>query len=110
MFSAEGRRITAYVKLAKLFPRHELPRLATEALQASPNVISTVAKRPLHCRQGPRLRLQAPAKDHCLYFPHPFEMGSSVVIFECPGIAECVNKKEVGGVGQIAEYHDPNAP
>ncbi len=43
VFSAEGPRVTAYMNLAKVFPRHVLPKLAREALQASPDGISTTA-------------------------------------------------------------------
>lgn len=42
VFSSDGPRVTAYMNLAKLFPRHELPKLARAALQASPDGISTV--------------------------------------------------------------------
>jgi hypothetical protein len=42
VFSAEGPRVTAYMNLAKLFPRHSLPKLAQEALEANPDGISTV--------------------------------------------------------------------
>ena len=43
MFSADGPRVTAYMNLSRLFPRHELPRLAQEALAASPAGVSTKA-------------------------------------------------------------------
>ena len=43
VFSADGPRVTAYMNLSRLFPRHELPNLAKEALAASPAGISTVA-------------------------------------------------------------------
>ena len=43
VFSAEGPRATAYMNLAKLFPRHELPKLARTALEASPGGISTIS-------------------------------------------------------------------
>jgi hypothetical protein len=43
VFSADGPRVTAYMNLAKLFPRHELPKLARVALEASPAGLSTVA-------------------------------------------------------------------
>lgn len=43
VFSADGVRVTAYMNLAKLFPRHELPRLAQEALASSPAGVSTKA-------------------------------------------------------------------
>jgi hypothetical protein len=42
VFSAEGPRVTAYMNLAKLFPRHSLPKMAMEALEANPDGISTV--------------------------------------------------------------------
>ena len=42
VFSADGPRVTAYMNLSKLFPRHELPKMAQEALAASPDGISTV--------------------------------------------------------------------
>ncbi len=42
VFSAEGPKVTAYMNLAKLFPRHILPRIAKEALDANPEGISTV--------------------------------------------------------------------
>lgn len=42
VFSAEGVKVTAYMHLSRLFPRYELPRLAGEALAASPGGISTV--------------------------------------------------------------------
>ena len=42
VFSAEGPRVTAYMNLAKLFPRNSLPKLAQEALEANPDGISTV--------------------------------------------------------------------
>lgn len=43
VFSAEGPRVTAYMYLAKLFPRHLLPKLAREAVAALPDGISTTA-------------------------------------------------------------------
>ena len=43
VFSADGPRVTAYMNLSRLFPRHELPKLAKEALAASPAGLSTVA-------------------------------------------------------------------
>ena len=43
VFSADGPRVTAYMNLSRLFPRHELPRLAQEALAASPAGVSTKA-------------------------------------------------------------------
>jgi hypothetical protein len=42
LFSAEGPKATAYMNLARVFPRYELPKLAREALAASPDGISTV--------------------------------------------------------------------
>ncbi len=43
VFSADGPKITAYMNFGRLLPRHELPRLAMEALQASPDGMSTTA-------------------------------------------------------------------
>jgi hypothetical protein len=43
VFSADGPRVTAYMNLSRLFPRHELPRLTREALAASPAGVSTKA-------------------------------------------------------------------
>ena len=43
VFSAEGPRVTAYMNLSRLFPRHLLPKLAKDALAASPAGVSTVA-------------------------------------------------------------------
>jgi len=43
VFSAEGPRVTAYMNLARLFPRKELPKLAKAALDAAPDGLSTVA-------------------------------------------------------------------
>ncbi len=43
VFSAEGPKVTAYMNLAKLFPRHELPKLARQALETSPEGVSTTA-------------------------------------------------------------------
>jgi hypothetical protein len=40
VFSAEGPWVTAYLNLAKLFPRHSLPKLAQEALEVNPEGIS----------------------------------------------------------------------
>lgn len=42
VFSTEGVKVTAYMNLHKLFPRFTLPKLAQEALTASPGGISTV--------------------------------------------------------------------
>lgn len=42
VFSAEGPKVTAYMNLHRLFPRHELPKLARAALDAAPDGISTV--------------------------------------------------------------------
>ncbi len=42
VFSADGPRVTAYMNLSRLFPRHELPKLAKEALTASPAGVSTI--------------------------------------------------------------------
>lgn len=43
VFSADGPRVTAYMNLARLFPRHELPKLAKTALDPAPDGLSTVA-------------------------------------------------------------------
>ena len=43
VFSADGPRVTAYMNLSRLFPRHELPKLAKAALEAAPDGLSTVA-------------------------------------------------------------------
>lgn len=43
VFSADGPRVTAYMNLSRLFPRHELPRLAKVALEAAPDGLSTTA-------------------------------------------------------------------
>jgi hypothetical protein len=43
VFSADGPRVTAYMNLSRLFPRHELPKPATAALDAAPDGLSTVA-------------------------------------------------------------------
>jgi hypothetical protein len=40
VFQSRGPNVTAYMQLAALFPRHELPRLAREALAASPDGIT----------------------------------------------------------------------
>ena len=42
VFSADGPRVTAYMNLSRLFPRHLLPKLAKAALGASPAGVSTV--------------------------------------------------------------------
>ena len=42
VFSSEGPKVTAYMNMSRVFPRHELPKLAKAALQASPDGISTV--------------------------------------------------------------------
>jgi hypothetical protein len=42
VFSGEGYRVTAYMNLSRLFPRHELPKMARAALAGSPEGISTV--------------------------------------------------------------------
>jgi hypothetical protein len=55
MFSADGRCVIACTNLAKLFPRHELPRPAQEALAASPAGIFTKATAcPCHRSEGGR--------------------------------------------------------
>ena len=41
VFSAEGVRVTAYMNLTRLFPRHELPRMAMEAFAASNGQLTT---------------------------------------------------------------------
>jgi hypothetical protein len=51
VFSAEGSKVTAYMNLAKLFPRHVLPKLAKAALAASPDGISTVGVDSLRFRR-----------------------------------------------------------
>jgi hypothetical protein len=43
VFSGEGPKPTAYMNLSRLFPRHELPRLARAALEAHSEGISTKA-------------------------------------------------------------------
>lgn len=43
VFSADGPRVTAYMNLSRLFPRHELPKLAKAALEGSPDGLSTTA-------------------------------------------------------------------
>ena len=43
VFSADGPRVTAYMNLSRLFPRHELPKIAQAALEASPDGLSTTA-------------------------------------------------------------------
>ena len=53
VFSADGPKVTAYMQMAKVFPRHELPKLVRAALAAAPAGVSTVGiGRPCHCRQG----------------------------------------------------------
>ena len=42
VFQARGPDVTAYMHLAHVFPRHELPKLATAALEATPDGMSTV--------------------------------------------------------------------
>ena len=41
MFSAEGYKVTAYMQLTKLFPRHVLPKLCQTALNEATDGIST---------------------------------------------------------------------
>jgi hypothetical protein len=41
VFSGEGPKPTAYMNLSRLFPRHELPRLAKAALENATAPIST---------------------------------------------------------------------
>ena len=43
VFSADGPRVTAYMNLSRLFPRHELPKLAKAALESAPDGLSTTA-------------------------------------------------------------------
>ena len=42
VFSADGPKVTAYKQMAKVFPRHELPKLVRAALDAAPAGVSTV--------------------------------------------------------------------
>ncbi len=42
VFQARGPNVTAYMHLAHVFPRHELPKLAKAALEAAPDGLSTV--------------------------------------------------------------------
>ena len=42
VFQARGPNVTAYMHLAHVFPRHELPKLALAALQAAPDGLNTV--------------------------------------------------------------------
>ena len=42
VFQARGPNVTAYMHLAHVFPRHELPKLAKAALEATPDGMSTV--------------------------------------------------------------------
>ena len=42
VFQARGPNVTAYMHLAHVFPRHELPKLARAALEAAPEGMSTV--------------------------------------------------------------------
>lgn len=41
VFSAEGYKVTAYMQLSKLFPRHVLPKLCQTALNEATDGIST---------------------------------------------------------------------
>lgn len=41
VFSAEGYKVTAYMQLTKLFPRHVLPKLCQTALNEATDGIST---------------------------------------------------------------------
>ncbi len=41
VFSADGHRVTAYMNLTRLFPRHELPKLCQQALETHPNGMNT---------------------------------------------------------------------
>lgn len=40
VFQSRGPKVTAYMNLASVFPRHELPKLAREALAANPEGIT----------------------------------------------------------------------
>ena len=42
VFQARGPNVTAYMHLAHVFPRHELPKLAKAALEATPDGMSTI--------------------------------------------------------------------
>ena len=42
VFQSRGPKVTAYMNLAHVFPRHELPKLALAALQAAPDGMNTV--------------------------------------------------------------------
>ena len=42
VFQARGPNVTAYMHLAHVFPRHELPKLAKAGLEATPDGMSTV--------------------------------------------------------------------
>ena len=42
VFQARGPNVTAYMHPAHVFPRHELPKLAKAALEATPDGMSTV--------------------------------------------------------------------
>ena len=48
VFSADGAKVTAYMQMAKVFPRHELPKLVRTALDAAPAGVSTVGIAPAH--------------------------------------------------------------
>ena len=41
IFSAEGVIVTAYINLTRLFPRHEMPKLCSVALEGATLPIST---------------------------------------------------------------------
>jgi len=42
VFQSRGPNVTAYMNMAMVFPRHELPKFARAALEASPDGLSTV--------------------------------------------------------------------
>ncbi len=46
VFQARGPDVTAYMNLSYLFPRHELPRLAREALATKPDGASAQLRLP----------------------------------------------------------------
>ena len=48
VFSADGPKVTAYMQMAKVFPRHELPKLVRMALDAAPAGVSTVGFAAAH--------------------------------------------------------------
>ena len=67
VFSADGPRVTAYMNLSRLFPRHELPKLAKAAPEAAPDgVCPQPPLPPCHRGQGPRCGRPALAEGDCL--------------------------------------------